>query len=122
METATTTITLPLNNLYYLTADPNNQTGYTLEEIQSLIDEKGAEYKIEATITHPVPPTYTVERDINAHRERIKNSQKYLVSLKEELSQLENETEKYVFIEEQIVSINKDITYCEEYIKSLENS
>lgn len=32
MATETTIFTLPLAHLYYLTADSNNQTGYTLEE------------------------------------------------------------------------------------------
>jgi hypothetical protein len=32
MATESTTLTLPLAHLYYLTADTNNQTGYTLEE------------------------------------------------------------------------------------------
>jgi len=56
MATETTTLTLPLNHLYYLTADDNNDTGYTIEQVQALIDEKGGEFEIEATITHPVPP------------------------------------------------------------------
>lgn len=55
MATQTTTLTLCLDHLYYLTADSNNQTGYSIEEVQKLISEKGGDFKIEATITHPVP-------------------------------------------------------------------
>ena len=33
METKTTTLTLSLVHLYHLTADSNNQTGYTIEEV-----------------------------------------------------------------------------------------
>ena len=51
----TTTLKLPLAHLYHLTADANNDTGYTMEEITSLMHEHGGSHVIEATITHPVP-------------------------------------------------------------------
>lgn len=55
MATQTTTLTLPLIHLYHLTADDNNTTGYTLDEVRALMDEHGKMHKVEATITHPVP-------------------------------------------------------------------
>lgn len=122
MATETTTLTLPLNHLYYLTADGNNDTGYTLEEVQALIDEKGGEFEIEATITHPVPPPYSVEGDIAAHQERIANNEQYLTTLREELSSLEEGTDEYTRVEEQIAGIEADIQNCNDYIQSLQTT
>jgi hypothetical protein len=122
MATETTTLTLPLAHLYYLTADSNNQTGYTLEEVDALIKEHGNDYQIEATITHPVPPPYTVEWDIEQHQQRIANNQEYLVTLREQLETLEEETEEYTKIQEQIDAVEADIVACEEHIQSLQNS
>lgn len=51
----TTTLTLPLTHLYQLTYDPANTTGYTIEEVISLIDQNGHDYEIEATIITPEP-------------------------------------------------------------------
>jgi DNA-binding transcriptional MerR regulator len=122
MATETTTLTLPLNHLYYLTADGNNDTGYTLEEVQALIDEKGGEFEIEATITHPVPPPYTVEGDIAAHQERITNNEQYLTTLREELSGLEEGTDEYTRLEEQIAAVEADIQNSKDYIQSLQTT
>jgi prefoldin subunit 5 len=122
MATETTTITLPLDHLYYLTVDSNNQTGYTLDEVQSLIDEKGGSFEIEATITHPVPPPYTIEGDIAAHQERISNNEQYLTTLREQFSSLEEVTDEYTRIEEQIASIEQDIQNCEDHIQSLQTT
>jgi hypothetical protein len=122
MATETTTLTLPLAHLYYLTADSNNQTGYTLEEVMDLIKQHGNDYQIEATITHPVPPPYTVEWDIEQHQQRIANNEEYLVTLREQLETLEEETEEYTKIQEQIDAVEADIFACEEHIQSLQNS
>jgi DNA-binding transcriptional MerR regulator len=115
----TTTLTLCLDHLYYLTADSNNNTGYTLEEVQALIDEKGGSFEIEATITHPTPPPYSVEWDIQQHEERIANNQQYLITLREQLSQLEEDTQEYTSIQEQITAVEEDIVACENYIASI---
>lgn len=122
MATETTTLTLPLDHLYYLTTDSNNQTGYTTEEVQALINEKGGSFEIEATITHPVPPPYTVEGDIAAHQERIANNQQYLTTFREEISNLEEGTDEYTRLEEQIASIEQDIQNCQDYIQSLQTA
>ena len=122
MATETTTLTLPLNHLYYLTADGNNDTGYTLEEVQTLIDEKGGEFEIEATITHPVPPPYSVEGDIASHQERITNNEQYLITIKEELSSLEEGTDEYTRLEEQIAAVEADIQNSKDYIQSLQTT
>lgn len=55
MATKTVTLTLPVSHLYYLTADPANDTGYTIEEVTELMNEKGGDHLIEATITTPTP-------------------------------------------------------------------
>lgn len=55
MATKTETLTMPLMHVYHLTADPANDTGYTIEEVTKLMEEHGAEYKIEITVTTPVP-------------------------------------------------------------------
>jgi len=122
MATETTTLTLPLAHLYYLTADSNNQTGYTLEEVDALIAEHGNEYEIEATITHPIPDPYTVEGDIAAHEARIANDQSMLAELQETIKTLEVETEEYTKTQEQIEAVEADIVNCEEYIVSLKES
>jgi hypothetical protein len=119
MATETTTLTLPLAHLYYLTADINNQTGYTLEEVDALIQEHGNDYQIEVSITHPVPPPYSVEWDIEQHQQRITNNQQYLLQLQEQLATLEEESEEYVQTQKQIDSVEADIVFCEEYIASL---
>jgi hypothetical protein len=122
MATETTTLTLPLAHLYYLTADSNNQTGYTLEEVDALIAEHGNEYQIEATITHPVPPPYTVEGDIAAHEARIANNSSTLTELQEKLATLEEETEEHTQTQEQIEAVEADIVACQEYIASLQSA
>ena len=122
MATETTTLTLPLAHLYYLTADSNNQTGYTLEEVDALIAEHGNDYQIEATITHPVPPPYSVEWDIEQHQQRIANNEEYLVTLAEQLESLEEDTEEYTQTQEQIEAVEADIVACQEHIESLTNS
>ncbi len=120
MATETTTITLPLAHLYYLTADSNNQTGYTLEEVDALIAEHGNEHQIEATVTHPVPDPYTVEGDIAAHEARIANNNEYLSQLQEKLATLEEETEEYTQTQEQIEAVEADTVACQEHIASLQ--
>lgn len=120
MATATTTLTLCLDHLLYLTQDSNNDTGYTEEEVRALIDENGGDFQIEATITHPVPPPYTVEGDIAAHEERIANDENMLVSLREQLSGLEPGTDEYARLEEQITAVETDIENCQNYIASLQ--
>lgn len=122
MHTETTTLTLSLDHLYYLTSDANNQTGYTIEQVQALIDEKGGSFEIEATITHPVPPPYTVEGDIVAHEERIKNNQEYLSNLNAEISNLDETSEDYSSLTKQIAAVEADIAYCENHILSLKGS
>jgi len=119
MATETTTLTLPLAHLYYLTADTNNQTGYTLEEVDALIQEHGNDYQIEATITHPVPPPYTVEGDIAAHEERISNNENILIQLRDQLNDLEEDSEEYTQIQNQISSVEQDILMCQEHISSI---
>ena len=54
MATKTETLTMPLMHVYHLTYDGAN-TGHTLEEVTALINEHGADHKIEITITTPVP-------------------------------------------------------------------
>jgi DNA-binding transcriptional MerR regulator len=119
MATETTTLTLPLAHLYYLTADSNNQTGYTLEEVDALIAEHGNDYQIEATITHPVPPPYSVEWDIEQHQERIRSNEEYLSQLQEQLATLEEGTEQHTQTQEQITAVEQDIVMCNEHIASL---
>jgi DNA-binding transcriptional MerR regulator len=119
MATETTSLTLPLAHLYYLTADSNNQTGYTLEEVDSLIAEHGNDYQIEVTITHPVPPPYTVEWDIEQHQQRIADNNQYLSQLQEKLQELEEGSDEYTQTQQQIEAVESDIVACEEYIKSL---
>lgn len=55
MATKTETLTMPLMHVYHLTADPANDTGYTIEEVTKLMEEHGPEHKIEITVTTPVP-------------------------------------------------------------------
>jgi hypothetical protein len=54
MITETKTLTLPLMHLYHLTADPNNDTGYTIEQVVELMKEHGSDHTLEVTITTPV--------------------------------------------------------------------
>jgi DNA-binding transcriptional MerR regulator len=122
MATETTTLTLPLAHLYYLTADSNNDTGYTIEEVIELIEEHGNDYEIEATITHPVPPPYTVEWDIEQHQNRIADNEQYLVNLREQLETLEEGSDEYNNVKEQIEAVEVDIIACQEHIESLTNS
>jgi hypothetical protein len=58
MATKTETLTMPVMHVYYLTADPANDTGYTMEQATDLLNEYGPEHQIEITITTPVyePP------------------------------------------------------------------
>ena len=122
MATETTTLTLPLAHLHYLTADSNNQTGYTLEEVDALIAEHGNDYEIEATITHPVPPPYTVEGDIAAHEARIENDRSMLTQLQEALQGLEEGSEEYSRTQEQIEAVEADIVACKKHIANLKAS
>jgi hypothetical protein len=55
MATKTVTLTLPVMHLYHLTADPANDTGYTMEQVTQMLEEHGPEHLVEATITAPVP-------------------------------------------------------------------
>jgi len=122
MATETTTLTLPLSHLYYLTADSNNETGYTLEEVDALIQQHGNDYQIEATITHPVPPPYTVEWDIEQHQQRIANNEEVLVNLREQLASYEEGSSEYDETQQQIESVESDIVMCNDHIQSLQNS
>lgn len=122
MATKTETLTLPLMHLYHLTADPANDTGYTMEQVTQMLGEHGAEYLVEATITTPVPPPYSVEGDIAAHQARIQNNQETVANLVTQLLDLEEGTDEYTTIQEQIASIESDITYCEEHIANLQTS
>lgn len=115
----TTTLTLPLNHLYYLTVDPNNDTGYTVEEVLALIEEHGGDHQIEATITHPVPPPYTVEADIAAHNQRIEDNQNIILQLTEQLNSLEEGSEEYTQIQEAISAREQDILVCQQHISSI---
>lgn len=122
MATETTTLTLPLSHLYYLTADSNNDTGYTLEEVQALIDEKGGSFEIESTITHPVPPPYTVEWDIEQHQQRIVNDEQTISSLREQLATFAEGSSDYDQVQQQIEMLESDIVMCNDHIQSLQNS
>ena len=119
---ATETLTLPVMHLYHLTADPVNDTGYTMEQVTQMLEEHGVEYLVEATITTPVPPPYSVEGDIAAHEARIQNNQETIANLTTQLLDLEEGTDEYSTIQEQIASIESDITYCEEHIANLQTS
>lgn len=55
MARETTTVTVSMMGLYHLTSDPNNNTGYTIEEVTKMLEEHGADYQIEVTVDHPVP-------------------------------------------------------------------
>lgn len=55
MATKTETLTMPLMHVYHLTADPANDTGYTIDQVAALIEEHGADHQIEITVTTPVP-------------------------------------------------------------------
>lgn len=55
MATKTETLTMPLMHVYHLTADPANDTGYTIEEVTKLMEEHGSDHKIEITVTTPIP-------------------------------------------------------------------
>lgn len=55
MATKTETLTMPLMHVYHLTADPANDTGYTIEEVTALMEEHGSDHRIEITVTTPVP-------------------------------------------------------------------
>ena len=55
MTTKTETLSMPLMHVYHLTADPANDTGYTIDEVVALMDEHGSEHVIEITVTTPVP-------------------------------------------------------------------
>lgn len=62
MATKTETLTMPLMHVYHLTADPANNTGYTIEEVIKLMEEHGPDHRIEITVTTPVPePVVDVE-------------------------------------------------------------
>jgi len=118
----TTTVTVPLAHLYQLTADSNNDTGYTIEEVIALIDEHGNDYKLEVTVTHPTPPPYTVEWDIEQTENRIAQNQKTIEDLKKELENVIEDDDRRVRIQEDIPMLEKDIVTCEEHIASLNNS
>lgn len=122
MATKTETVTLPLMHLYHLTADPANDTGYTIEQVTQMLQEHGPEHSVEATITTPTPPPYTVEGDIAAHEARIQNNQGTLANLTTQLSSLEEGTEQYNLIQDQISSIESDIEYCQNHITSLKTT
>ncbi len=121
METKTETLTLTVMHLYHLTADPANDTGYTMEQVTQMLEEHGAEYLVEATITHPVPPPYSVENDIAAHEARITNNQNQITQLQEHLTTLEVDTEEYNQVQEQITALEADIQQCQDHIASLSN-
>lgn len=121
METKTETLTLPLMHLYHLTADSANDTGYTMEQVTQMLEEYGPEHQIEATITVPVPPPYTVEWDIEQHQQRITNNQNQITELQEHLTTLEVDTEEYNQVQEQITALESDIQQCQDHIASLSN-
>lgn len=54
MKTKTETLTMPLMHVYHLTHD-GADTGYTLEEVTTMMEEHGAGHEIEVTVTTPVP-------------------------------------------------------------------
>lgn len=54
--TRTETLTMPLMHVYHLTHD-GADTGYTLDEVRELMEEHGADYNIEVTVTTPLPGT-----------------------------------------------------------------
>lgn len=83
MEKETKSLILPLSHLYYLAQDPNNDTGYTIEEIQKLVEEHGWDYRIEANITTPVCVPLTKEQELEALK-------KQLVQLTDSLNKLES--------------------------------
>ena len=71
MATETTTLTLPLMHLYHLTADSNNDTGHTIEEVSALIEENGPDYEVEATITTPVCEPVAGEQTVDVTSEEV---------------------------------------------------
>ena len=71
MATKTTTLKLPLAHIYHLTADSNNDTGYTMEEITSLMHEHGGSHVIEVTVTHPVPSEEDIARAAEEEAARV---------------------------------------------------
>lgn len=68
MATKTETLTMPLMHVYHLTADPANDTGYTIEEVAKLMEEHGPEHKIEITVTTPVPEPQPEVVDITSEQ------------------------------------------------------
>jgi hypothetical protein len=66
MATKTETLTMPLMHVYHLTADPANDTGYTIEEVTKLMEEHGSDYKIEVTVTHPIPDPQPEEIEVSS--------------------------------------------------------
>jgi DNA-binding transcriptional MerR regulator len=119
METKTETLTLPLMHLYHLTADSANDTGYTMEQVTQMLEEYGPDHQIEATITVPLPPPYSVEWDIEQHQQRIANNQNQITQLQEQLATLEEGSNEYIQIQEQIIAVEEDIVMCESYIASI---
>lgn len=95
-------------------------SAFPAEEIIVTTVDHGSDYEIEATITHPVPDPYTIESDIASYQERISNNNKILLTLNETLKTLEEDTEEYTQIKDQIESIETDIVFCEEHISSLQ--
>lgn len=122
MATETTTLTLPLSHLYYLTADSNNDTGYTLEEVLALIQEHGNDYRIQVSITHPVPEPWTTDLEIEQYQQRISNDEQTISSLREQLATFAEGSSDYDQVQQQIQMLESDIVMCNDHIQSLQNS
>jgi len=75
MATKTETLTMPLMHVYHLTADPANDTGYTMEEVTAMMSEHGPEHKIEITVTTPVPSEEDIARSAEEEAARIAESE-----------------------------------------------
>ena len=66
---------MPLMHVYHLTADPANDTGYTMEEVTAMMSEHGPEHKIEITVTTPVPSEEDIARAAEEEADRIAESE-----------------------------------------------
>jgi len=88
MEKETKYLILPLSHLYYLTQDPNNETGFTIEEIQKLVEENGWDYRIEANITTPVCVPLTKEQELESLKNQLNEASDALKNLKSEYENL----------------------------------
>jgi predicted nucleic acid-binding Zn-ribbon protein len=115
MEKETKSLILPLSHLYYLAQDPNNDTGYTIEEIQKLVEEHGWDYRIEANITTPVCVPLTKEQELEALK-------KQLVQVTDALKELESNPPTEKELKRSSRRDSKDKLSYEDRVQALKNS